>query len=192
MGELENRSNCFGSNTLVALSLLLVFLGPLLAAWWFVESEATKDMDRNNYGNLITPPVDLRVEKNLRALQAIDLETGEWGILYFTNGECAERCQNKIEVLKLIRTLLARDGPRLHLWVLAEQGQHTNNQNFIVNLEAVSKLKEILTKRFPEASFADGAVIIDWRFQVMMFYPELDPDGVKKDVSRLLRGSRLR
>ena len=192
MGELGNRSNCFGSNALVALSLLLVFLGPLLVAWWIVESETTKGMGRSNHGYLITPPVDVRLEKGLRALQGIDLQAGEWGILYFTSGECSERCQNKIEVLKLMRTLLARDGPRLHLWVLAEQGQHTNNQNFIVNLEAASKLKEILTKRFPEASFADGAVIIDWRFQVMMFYPELKPDGVKKDVSRLLRGSRLR
>ena len=41
-------------------------------------------------------------------------------------------------------------------------------------------------------SKVEGIVIIDWRSQLMMFYSDFEPAGIKKDLSRLLKASRLR
>jgi len=59
----------------------------------------------------------------------------------------------------------------------------------------LEELKKILSENIELSKDHDasrGVVVIDWRGYMMLYYPKVDQYGFKKDISKLLRGSRIR
>ena len=175
--------------------LIAIFVGPIIGAWWFLGSEHAKEILRNNHGLLIEPPIDFREDNSLSALQSISLRPGEWAVVYFNESRCSETCNETLNKLKVVRSLLGRDGPRLHLWSILGAGPIPDRGYSLVDPNFSKDLKLLLRNRLKTkaTSFVEeGIILMDWRSQVMMFYIDFEDAGLKHDLSKLLRASRIR
>ena len=91
--------------------------------------------------------------------------------------------------------MLGRDGPRLHIWSILGASPTTGKGNNLVDPKFSSDLQLILRDRLKTkvTSYIEkGLILMDWRSQVMMFYIDFEDAGLKHDLSRLLRASRIR
>ena len=195
MPEERKPATSIASNFLTITCLLFCFAGPLLFAWWFVESGQAKFIAQANYGILIEPPVDIRKENPLNRLKDLDLGPGEWAVIYYTEKGCASSCVITLKMLSTVRALLGRDGPRLHVWSLASNARGKPWEFQLVDEEVVKKLIALYRARVSPThpiTKTEGIVVMDWRFQLVLFYSDFEPAGIKGDLSRLLRASRLR
>ncbi len=195
MVEQTKRSVSIGSNLLTITSLLLCFVGPLFFAWWFIESGRAKLINQTNHGTLIDPPVDIRNEKPLNRLMETNLRPGEWAAVYYTEGGCSSSCQSTLKTLSTVRSLLGRDGPRLYVWSLISDVKGGPREFQLVDANVVEKLLILYRERVSPEHFenkTEGIVVMDWRAQLILFYSDFEPAGIKADLSRLLRASRLR
>lgn len=175
--------------------LILIFVGPIIGAQWFLGSDHAKEILRNNHGLLIEPPIDFRDYDSLSVLSSISLRPGEWAVVYFNVNACNETCNETLSNLEVVRSLLGRDGPRLHVWSLLganpifRKGNNLVDPNFSSNLALLLR-DRLTTKAAPYTE--EGLVLMDWRSQVMMFYSDFEDAGLKHDLSKLLRASRIR
>ena len=67
--------------------------------------------------------------------------------------------------------------------------------NNLVDPEFSNDLQQILRDRLKTkvtSYIEEGLILLDWRSQVMMLYVDFEDAGLKHDLSRLLRGSRIR
>jgi len=183
------------SKLLTIASLLLCFVGPLFFAWWFIDSGRAKLIDQTNHGTLIDPPVDISKEKPLNRLKEMNLRPGEWAVVYYTVGGCSSSCLSTLEMLSTVRSLLGRDGPRLYVWSLVGDGREGPGEFQLADSNVVEKVLDLYRERASPEPFSDetdGILVMDWRSQLVLFYSDFEPAGIKEDLSRLLRASRLR
>ena len=175
--------------------LIAIFVGPIIGAWWFLGSEYAKEILRNNHGLLIEPPINFRENNSLSTLRSISLRPGEWAVVYFSESDCNETCNETLNKLEVVRSLLGRDGPRLHVWSILGAGSTSGKGNNLVDPKFSNDLQLILRDRLKikVTSYIEGGLILmDWRSQVMMLYVDFEDAGLKHDLSRLLRASRIR
>ena len=175
--------------------LIAIFVGPIIGAWWFLGSEYAKEILRNNHGLLIEPPINFRENNSLSTLRSISLRPGEWAVVYFSESDCNETCNETLNKLEVVRSLLGRDGPRLHVWSILGAGSTSGKGNNLVDPKFSNDLQLILRDRLKikVTSYIEGGLILmDWRSQVMMFYIDFEDAGLKHDLSKLLRASRIR
>ena len=175
--------------------LIAIFVGPIIGAWWFLGSEYAKEILRNNHGLLIEPPINFRENHSLLTLRSIPLRPGDWAVVYFNESRCNETCNETLNKLEVVRSLLGRDGPRLHVWSILGAGPTPGKGNNLVDPKFSNDLQLILRDRLKTkvtSDISEGLILMDWRSQVMMFYIDFEDAGLKHDLSRLLRASRIR
>jgi len=181
--------------TFSLVCLIAIFVGPIIGAWWFLGSEYAKEILRNNHGLLIEPPINSREENSLPALGSISLRPSEWAVVYFNESGCNKTCNETLNKLEVVRSLLGRDGPRLHVWSILGVGPTLGKGNSLVDPNFSNDLELILRDRLETKapSYAgEGLILMDWRSQVMMLYIDFEDGGLKHDLSKLLRASRIR
>ena len=175
--------------------LIAIFVGPIIGAWWFLGSEYAKEILRNNHGLLIEPPINSQRTILYQHLGLFPLRPGEWAVVYFNESGCDETCNDTLNKLEVVRSLLGRDGPRLHVWSILGAGPTLGKGNNLVDPEFSNDLQQILRDRLKTkvtSYIEEGLILLDWRSQVMMLYVDFEDAGLKHDLSRLLRGSRIR
>ena len=175
--------------------LIVIFVGPIIGAWLLLGSEYAREILRNNHGLLIEPPINFREDNSLLTLRSISLRPGEWAVVYFNEGGCSETCYETLNKLKVVRSLLGRDGPRLRVWSILGAGPTLGKGNSLVDPNFSNDLERILRDRLKSKATSyveEGLLLVDWRSQVMMFYIDFEDAGLKQDLSKLLRASRIR
>ena len=92
-----------------------------------------------------------------------------------------------------------KDSDRLKIGLFTSKFNSTLELGQLVTLvggrSELEELKKILSENIELSKNHDtsrGVVVIDWRGYMMLYYPEVDQYGFKKDISKLLRGSRIR
>ena len=191
----QGRDKSMPQRIFSLVCLLAIFVGPIIGAWWFLGSEYAKEILRNNHGLLIEPPINFRENNSLSTLRSISLRPGEWAVVYFSESGCNETCNETLNKLELVRSLLGRDGPRLHVWSILGAGPTPVKGNNLVDPKFPNDLQLILRDRLKTkvtSYIEEGLILLDWRSQVMMFYIDFEDAGLKHDLSRLLRASRIR
>ena len=182
------------------LSLLVaVFVLPILLAKIMVDSGLAKTLPTGKYGISIEPPFDLSSNKKLRPLAKNGLLPSEWLGLYFNVGSCEKVCREKVTALQSVKKVLGKDYDRFKVGIFSSQASTSRGPGDLVTLvggiSEVKELVKVLDNRInikEDQSPDNGVVLIDWRGYMMLYYPELDLNGFKKDISKLLRGSRIR
>ena len=114
-------------------------------------------------------------------------------------GSCEKVCRERVTALQSIKKVLGKDYDRFKVGLFSSQMSTSRELGELVALVGgISEVKElinVLDNRIDikEGQTLDnGVVLIDWRGYMMLYYPELDLNGFKKDISKLLRGSRIR
>jgi hypothetical protein len=142
-----------------------------------------------NYGELIGPtPL-----AELQAGPASQLK-GKWVFLMVDSGRCDDYCQRKLYTMRQVRLTQGKDMERIERAWLVDDGtppsvstldEYKGTQVLAMNPALLGKLPAI-------SSVRDHVYLVDPLGNVMMRYPrDADPNRIKKDLTRLLRASRI-
>lgn len=189
------------------LALILIaalFILPLAVAWMMYSGaiEYSPGSTRN-FGQLVEPPqpVDWAgVEVDgAPATGAVNPFAGHWLVLYVVPNPCDEACAGAAADLRQIHRAAGRDQPRIRLALLHD----------LPDAAAAARLREVygvfrllanpdrrLWGSLDELAGPDAArgktFLVDPLGNIMMLYDAgSDPNGLKKDLKRLLAWSKL-
>ncbi len=174
--------------------LVIVFVLPIVIAWLLVQSpETLRTGSLLNKGVLLQPPLDIKSEKGLKALQDIKLEPSEWGAILFSDSMCESECANALAKLIIIRDLLGHSGSRVKLAGLFRFPTDMTGLYQVTGGDIVKDLSSLLASRFSEEAVKNGIIFLDWRGQIVSYFKlDADPSDIKKDLKRLLRASKIK
>jgi hypothetical protein len=181
------------------LSLLLIAaaaIAPLMAAYalYFLWQPSAF----TNYGELLTPAIPIADvaggTADGRAFTLNELH-GRWVFLTVDSGACEQACRDKLYKMRQVRLTQGKDMERVERAWLIDDAVRPSPELAAQHEGAriVSAQGSALLSRLP----ADGTVrryiyIVDPLGNVMMRYrQDADPSRMKKDLSRLLRVSRI-
>lgn len=193
MSEQTNDRQSKSRWTLVAV--IAAFVVPILLAWWLALGGGLDADDQLiNHGTFIRPPVDVAADPALAVLETIPLAPGEWAIVALNADACTAACEATLGTLLTLKSLLGNAATRVRVALLADlPAPPREGLVLLVEPGARTALAERL-RTVPGASGDGNAVVfLDWRGQIMMFYPDAAaPAGIKSDLHRLLRASKIK
>ena len=176
--------------------LLAVCLFPFVASMGLYYFAPPKE--RMNYGELLVPTP-------LPEIAGTDLEgrpatlgglKGKWILLHIDSGACDERCVAKQYKLRQVRLTQGKNMERVvRVWLLADKQPVGATLLRDYDGTMLIRVPEDLLKNFPVRSGAearDHIWLIDPLGNLMLRYPPTaDPSGMKTDLLRLLKLSRV-
>lgn len=178
---------------IIILVVVTMFVAPIMLAWWFARHGPPAGLHHlTNHGTLIRPPVDIRKTPATHPLEALHLAASEWALIYYGPGACSDVCAATLTKLAVIRSVLGHAGSRVHVVALLDAPSKVPEASTtLVSPEARTFLTDTLLKRDVSKTDA-GIVFLDWRGQIMMYFPTYaQPGHIKDDLSRLLRASSI-
>jgi len=152
--------------------------------------------ERMNYGELLPPkplPEMLVTGLDGKPVQLGSLK-GKWVLLHVDTGNCDERCVTKLYKLRQVRLTQGKNMERIErVWLVMDQQPISDAT--LRNYEGTLVLRasaEVL-RNFPaSADMRDHIWLIDPLGNLMLRYrPGADPSGMKNDLQRLLKVSRI-
>lgn len=176
------------------LLVIAAFVVPILIAWWMAFGRADVELAHlTNHGRLISPPLDIRTDPATISMQDIPLAPGEWAVIHFTSGACAEACADTAATLLTLKSLLGNAATRVRVAVISDApGSLPREVVTVIDPAARQRLSSVTALNASEPN-SSGVVFLDWRGQVMLFFPDAArPADIKSDLKRLLRGSKIK
>jgi hypothetical protein len=152
----------------------------------------------HSYGSLVKPPHALQFSllhdaqgKEFKAQQWLK----KWSIVTVDSTGCAEPCQAQLHLLKQVHTSLGKEFKRIQRVLLVPselKGEAFNDlQRQYPDLIILAGTDAETVKFSVEFNVAGSHVyLVDPMGNLMMSYPEnLDPKGLRSDLTRLLKNS---
>ncbi len=114
----------------VFLILCILFLVPLIAAWWMAQHKITWTGKTTQHGQLLTPP------RALAELVTTQVGQGHWLLLYVSPNPCDAVCAKRLFFLKQIHTATGKNQARVRTAVLkfSDQKKDPALQNILAQL----------------------------------------------------------
>jgi len=168
--------------------LLLIFILPVgLGTLFFYLNPSYFSQNTVNYGELIRPVI--MTEKSDIEVIGDDSLEGVWTLAYVTDS-CDSLCDQAVEDVKTIRTLINMDMRRIQRMLITKDGSmpQKDDENLI---HASINNEELLGQL---ASFPKNSIfLIDPIGNFMLYYnpTDLNIKFVIKDLKRLLKYSRI-
>lgn len=191
-----------GRRQLVILGLL--FLAPVVAAYiayFFIQPEG-----RTNYGALIEPQRDVTdfaltplaaVAGSVPAKATMANLAGRWVFVVAGPAVCDERCQENLYNIRQVRLTTGDDRERVErLWIVTDERDPAAELLAAhPGLWLARADPHAFAASFPagETGEPDAHIyLVDPLGHLMMRFPvDADPSRIKKDISRLLKVSRI-
>jgi cytochrome oxidase Cu insertion factor (SCO1/SenC/PrrC family) len=186
--------------------ILLVLLGitllPVAIAWtmyytgWHPERTG-------NYGELVTPArplTDLGFEATDGTARSLAGLRGKWTLLYLAPAACPESCRVTLYQLQQVTLAQGKEGDRIRRVFLAQEAGTRAVVGKVVSEFAATegwtgeaRVVEALRAQLAVPGESAGRVyLIDPLGNLVLTYPAgFDPSGMRKDLGRLLRVSRV-
>jgi hypothetical protein len=196
---MTEQENIKQRNNRVIIAIVLVFLAPLLLAWYmtFTAEHGRGTWGGAQHGILINPP---RTLENLDLLDPVaggkTMLYGKWTMFARIEGDCDRECREVFYRMRQIRLAMGEDLFRVQRAVyFAGEGVEENAKNIFSGYEGQLLLtQDKAGADFMKSFLMDGKspefaiYLIDPRGFLMMCYPQdTDPTGIIKDLKRLLR-----
>jgi hypothetical protein len=191
------------ARNLRTLALLAVlFLLPLVIAFFVYYGTAWRPAGRVNHAVLINPPRPLP-QLSLPGLAAADRPTpatplhGKWSLVYVGDGACDAACREALAVMRQTRLALNNDMTRVERVFLvtgeccAREFLAREHPGLVV-LDARGGAAAPLVEAFPAAGREHTLFVVDPLGNLMMSYDaRRDPHGLLEDLKTLLRLSQI-
>lgn len=185
--------------------LALVFLAPVLGAWWLYSVSDRWRPDTVNHGVLVVPPRPLDLPHGISAPDGSafpkEYLRGRWTLVYIGDADCEPLCAGNLYKMRQVRLA---------------QGENMNRvQRLFLITGAVSPLPAVLAQ-YPQMDVAmlprqgagaflsqfvvgdslpakaERVYLVDPRGNLMMYYaPDAEPKGMLEDLQRLLKISSI-
>jgi cytochrome oxidase Cu insertion factor (SCO1/SenC/PrrC family) len=180
------------------LAILLVCAAPVIASYLFYY--VFPPMGRTNFGTLIEPqrPVPaLALTQPDGKPYALSSLLGQWVLVQADAGACAKPCQDKLYALRQHRTMTGKERERIdRVWFVTDAATiapalDEAYAGTIVLRADPSALAALLPVE-PGHRIEDYLYLIDPMGNLMMRFPiGGDPKRIHKDITRLLKASRV-
>ena len=181
------------------LMVLLVCAAPVMASYFTYY--VVRPEGRRNYGDLITPPVDMpELQTQDERGEAVPLKSlkGQWLLVAVGGGACDAACQENLYFQRQLRESLGKDKDRLdRVWFITDDAPVNKSLLPALSQSQVLRLKaEALQgwlKPAADHALADHLYVVDPMGNWMMRFPA--PMNVssaakaKRDLERLMRAS---
>jgi hypothetical protein len=180
------------SSRLTAFLVVTAFVAPILIAWWMVRTPSLlADIGLLNKGTLISPPIDIASSEGYHPLRELEMSPGEWTIFFFSDSICDGSCLKALNVLRTIRSLLGHSGTRVNVKGLFPS-ENSDELDHLNDSGTLKHLSSEVAARIGIPTVTSGFFFLDWRGQIVSYFSEdANPADIKKDIKRLLRGSKL-
>ena len=183
------------------IALMALFLSPVVAAWLWKP-----DAFRNR-GDLIDPPRPLtNVQMIAPDGSSVDLNTffGRWTYLFFVDADCNDSCEQLSDAIERVRLSQGKNNKRIRLIVVTLNPDSLPSlseirvampQTVVLALE-LSKRERFLSQFISQTGALtqqpSKIFLVDPLGNLMMSYPvQSEATDLRKDISRLLRASRI-
>src|SRR5579871_13678 len=175
------------------LLIAALFVGPVALAFWSYYGLRLQPRGRANHGVLIEPA---------RPLPAVPLRThGGWSMLYVADGACDAACRATLDVMRQVRAALGAETARVQRVLLVSGAccdplaAEAAGEELIVahaDGEASIGLLAVFPKYGAPVADARRVYLVDPLGNLLMSYvPGAPPEGMIKDLERLLRLSHI-
>lgn len=180
-------------------ALLLVCASPIIAS--YLMYYVVKPEGRTNYGELLDPRLH-----PIPSLGATDLDgkpvplkalEGQWIMLNVDSGTCDETCNRQLYEMRQLRTAQGKERDRIErVWLITDDApvseQIKQDYQGTHMLRADPKAIKAWLPVEQGATVMDHMYMIDPLGNLMMRWPkDADPNRMKKDISKLMKASRI-
>lgn len=180
-------------------AVIAICASPLIAS--YLTYYVIKPQGRTNYGTLIDPRAYSIPALGATTLDGkpVPLETfkGKWVILQVSDSECLQPCQQRLHDMRQLRLAQGKDMDRIErVWLITDDKpldtllmrEYDGTHMLRANPKAVKGWLPVE----PDTTAADHIYMIDPLGNLMMRFPKsADPNKIKKDISKLLKASRI-
>jgi hypothetical protein len=193
----ENKVNKKTLGRWKMLGILLVCAAPVFLSYFMYY--VVRPDGRTNYGSLLSPVVDasklnIKVDEKPTTLAALK---GKWLMVTVGPSTCDDACAERLYLARQVRETTGREKERIELvWVVTDSGKPSQKVLDAyptvkrVNSE-VSAIEAVLPVE-GNSKVVEHTYIVDPLGNVIMRFPaKPDPSKMKKDISKLLRASRI-
>lgn len=195
--ELDKKQQNKGRWKLFAV--IAVCAAPLIAS--YLSYYVIKPEGRTNYGTILDPrayPIPPLGTATLDG-KPVSLEDykGKWIMLLVDDADCADACKEKLYNLRQLRLAQGKDRDRVErVWLITdEKPLETVLIREYDGTRMIRAKPDLVQKWLPVESgttVADHIYMIDPLGNLMMRFPkDADPNKIKKDLSKLLKASRI-
>jgi len=181
------------------LMVLLVCAAPVIASYFTYY--VVRPEGRRNFGELITPPVDmpeLQVRDERGAALPLKSLKGQWLLVAVGGGACDEACQQNLYFQRQLREVLGKDKDRMdRVWFITDDAPVAQSLLPALNQSQVLRVESGALQGWlrPAAghALADHLYVIDPMGNWMMRFPApmdvTSASKAKRDLERLMRAS---
>ena len=200
-----NNINSNKKNKIIIIVIVLVFIAPSILYWYvFNHTDFLETRGTSNYGQIITPPIQL---ENLSLIDPLnpdrkDTLHGKWSMIYVAD-LCDDICMQNVYRMRQIHMgmgkhslrvqkvlfLIDQDLDELSSLLANYKGQQVINTNSVDTDILLEKFRIEGVKDLPRFQ---RIYISDPLGNLMISYPpDINPKGILKDLKKLLRTSRI-
>ena len=178
--------------------VLLVCASPVILSYLFYY--VLPPSGRTNFGTLILPqrPVpELRLTDAEGKPRRFAEHLGQWVVLQVDAGACAKGCADKLYALRQQRTMTGKERERIdRVWLVTDavgpSAELMREYEGTVVLRADPAELAALMPVEPGRRVEDYLWVVDpLGFLMMRFPADGEPAKIRKDISRLLKASRV-
>jgi len=175
--------------------LVALVVAPVVASYVFYYFRLPAG--RVNYGELLTPVPLPDASLTLADGTPFRLSSlrGRWILASLDSGECDEYCERKLVYLRQLRLTQGKEMDRVErAWIVTDDAApRAAVVDAVAGTRVIRAAGSGLPARFPGGAAAhDYIYVIDPLGNVMMRFPrDPDPKRMIKDLSRLLKASRI-
>lgn len=195
-----------GKQTILVILFAVFALPPLLSWYLFNYTDLGKGRNSGAHGLLVAPPRPLPDWSLVNPAHKDAAETrlhGKWTLVYPLNGQCLEACLRNLYKMRQLRLAAGKHAGRVQRAVLVVNGERdapTTGQLLDypgqmllfpgdIDNDTLTSLFRLTADDRPFDE--DRLYLVDPLGNLMMIYPATTPpDGIIKDLNRLLRYSR--
>jgi cytochrome oxidase Cu insertion factor (SCO1/SenC/PrrC family) len=188
--------------------MLLVCLTPVIAS--YLAYYVFKPTAKNNHGVLISPQKDIpvistiKMESTINSANNLQELKGKWLLVIAGSAECNEECAKRLFIIRQLRNSQGKEANRIvPVWLIMDNKDidPTITRAYNDYLAAVKFIRvdeksktdiEKLLNISQKDKYTDNIYLIDPNQHLMMYYTkEHEPKGMIKDLSKLLKWSRI-
>jgi cytochrome oxidase Cu insertion factor (SCO1/SenC/PrrC family) len=145
---------------------------------------------RTNFGQLLLPPHDLQqaqlVDQDKKLWSQSESEK-RWLVVYLTQSNCAQPCQEATHLLRQINVALGKEAHRVTRLLVNQQGEFS--EQLQTDFPALIQLKSLSVEAF---TAGEGVYVVDPLGNIMMHYnTDFVGKELLKDLKKLLRTSNI-
>lgn len=198
------------SNRIQLILLFIIFLAPLVGAYYAFYTRDHSVHDTVNKGEFYSTPQDLadtgfvmtnnNGESQIKQFNDFD---NRWYLMVVANNECNKICESNLEKIAYVRVVHARYTGRIvstfaHFGLSAERSQQLIDNFGLMGISPQTAegfqewLKPFYEARDQSQFDSDRIYMIDPLKKLMMSYPsDVSPLDIYEDMKRLLKTSRV-